>query len=134
MQIPGNRHDVQGLYALLKEDFSGRLLGDNAYWPRPSKRIQLSQKGISVMAASRSNWSFQYPPRVRRWHKKTRIRIERFIGLYGAQFNATQTRCRSARHYVARRWIKALAHNCSRYINKGWNLPDESVSHYHVAA
>ena len=34
VQIPGHRHDVQGLYALLKTSFAGHLLGDNAYWPQ----------------------------------------------------------------------------------------------------
>ncbi|GMV83813.1 MAG: hypothetical protein AMXMBFR7_49970 [Planctomycetota bacterium] len=28
--IPGNRHDVQGLYDLLKTAFEGHLLGKNA--------------------------------------------------------------------------------------------------------
>lgn len=134
VQVPGHRHDVQGLYALIKTRFTGRLIGDNAYWPRPDKRVQLSECGISVMAASRSNWTFQYPPSVRHWHHKTRGRVERMIGLFNKQFHAHGTYCRSARHYCSRRWMKAFAHNCSRLINSMMGLPIESVYHFHLAA
>lgn len=133
-QVPGNRHDVQGLYALLKTAFQGHLLGDNAYWPRKDMRTRLDQKGIRVTAESRSNWKFQYPRRRRRWLKRTRGRVERRIGLFDVQFHAGRTLCRSAKHYYARRCTKTLAHNCSRHINTAQKLPLESVAHLRLAA
>jgi hypothetical protein len=133
-QVPGNRHDVQGLYALLKSSFVGHLLGDNAYWPRAEKRDQLARQGITVMAASRSNWHFQYPPRQKAWLKRTRGRVERRIGLFDKQFHADRTLCRSERHYYARRWMKALAHNVSRHVNAAEKLPLESLAHFRLAA
>ena len=133
-QVPGNRHDVQGLYALLKSTFVGHLLGDNAYWPRAEKRERLERKGITVMAASRSNWHFQYPPKQKAWLKRTRGRVERRIGLFDKQFHADRTLCRSPRHYRARRWTKALAHNVSRYVNAAEKLPRESLAHFRLAA
>jgi hypothetical protein len=72
--MPGNRHDVQGLYALLETEFSGTLLGDNAYWPRKEKREELLRHGIEVVAESRSNWKFQYPEITRVWLKTLRGR------------------------------------------------------------
>lgn len=134
LQIPGNRHDVQGLYALLKTPFIGHLLGDNAYWPRESKRRELVDHGITVMAASRSNWKFQYSKKERRWLNRTRAGVERRIGLFDAQFHAGRTLCRSLKHHLARRSAKALAHNCSRHANSVWNWPGESVAHFHAAA
>jgi hypothetical protein len=134
VQIPGNRHDVNGLYALLKTSLEGRLLGDNAYWPRPAQRDRLAQKGITVMAQSRSNWKFQYAPRTKRWLKRNRGRVERRIGLFNAQFFAGRTLCRSKKHYLARRWIKAISHNSSRHVNATEALPLESVLHFNLAA
>lgn len=133
-QVPGHRHDVQGLYALLKSAFVGHLLGDNAYWPKAEKRARLERKGITIMAASRSNWRFQYPPEVKAWLKRTRGRVERKIGLFDAQFHAGRTLCRSPRHYRARRWMKALSHNLSRHVNAAEKLPRESLAHFRLAA
>lgn len=133
-QIPGNRHDIQGLYALLKSDFHGRLLGDNAYWPKEAKRNELAEIGISIVADSRSNWNYQYSKRKRKWLKKNRSPIERMIGLFNQQFNAGRTLSRSKKHYVARRWMKALSHNCSRHINIARKLACESLQHFRLAA
>lgn len=133
-QIPGNRHDVQGLYALLKTAFTGSLIADNAYWPNSRQRSQLEKQGIRVTATTRSNWKFQHPPKIKKLLKTQRPKIERRIGLYNRQFNAQRTLCRSRKHYEARRWIKALAHNTSRRINVQAHLPQESVAHFHRAA
>jgi hypothetical protein len=133
-QIPGNRHDSQGLYALLKTTFTGALIADNAYWPNSHKCAQLEQQGIRVTAATRSNWKFQHPPKIKKLLKTHRPKIERRIGLYDRQFHAQQTLCRSRQHYEARRWIKALAHNISRRINAQAHLPKESVAHFRRAA
>lgn len=132
-QVPGQRHDSQGLYALLKTAFKGKLLGDNAYWPRKAMREKLEAKGIPVMAESRSNWKFQYAPRTKKWLKKRRGRVERRIGLFDKQFHAGSTLCRSAKHYHARRWTKALAHNLSRHVNAARKLPAESMAHFRLA-
>jgi len=134
VQIPGNRHDVQGLYQLLETSFEGALLGDNAYWPREEMRVKLAGKRVEVWAESRSNWKFQYPPITRKWLKTLRGRVERRIGLFDSQFNAGRTLCRSSKHYDARRWTKALAHNCSRHINTVRHLPGESCAHFRLAA
>lgn len=134
VQMPGNRHDVQGLYALLETAFRGQLLGDNAYWPRPSKREELAQQGIHVTAESRSNWHFQYPPITKAWLKTLRGRIERRIALFDAQFHGGRTLCRSVKHYMARRSAKALAHNCSRHVSTVRHLPQESCAHFRLAA
>jgi hypothetical protein len=133
-QIAGNRHDVQGLYALLKTSFKGHLLGDNAYWPKDEMRSRLHKKGVTVTAQTRSNWRFQYPAQQKRWLKRNRSKIERRIGLFDVQFHAGRTLCRSLKHYLARRWTKALAHNCSRHINQSHCFPLESVLHFHLAA
>jgi hypothetical protein len=135
-QTPGNRHDVQGLYSLLKTSFEGHLLADNGYWPRQQMRRRLRRKHILVTAESRSNWHFQYPPITKRWLRVLRGRVERRIALFDTQFNAGRTLCRSSKHYLARRWIKALAHNCSRHINAANSIlfKFESCAHFHLAA
>ena len=129
-QIPGNRHDVQGLYALLKTSFEGHLLGDSAYWPNKKKRPRLEKKNIRVTAASHSNWKSQHPASVVKFLRKHRDGVERRIGLLDKQFHADRTLCRSAKHYHARRWTKALTHNASRHINADLNLPMDSVAHF----
>jgi hypothetical protein len=134
LQIPGNRHDIQGLYALLKTSFQGALIGDNAYWPRAEKREQLEAHGIQITAATRSNWKFQHPPKIKKLLRSHRPKIERRIGLFNRQFYAHRTLCRSAKHYEARRWTKALAHNTSRRINAQAALPLESVAHFRLAS
>jgi len=134
LSMPGNQHDVQGLYALLQTSFKGLLLADNAYWPTEEKRAELKSNGIRVVAETRSNWEFQYKPEDAEWLRETRGRVERCIGLFDAQFNAEKTRCRSAKHYLARRWTKVLSHNCSRHINQKRDLPKESVAHFRLAA
>lgn len=48
VQIAGNRHDVNGLYALLKTTFEGHLLGDNAYWPKAKKRSKLAARQVTI--------------------------------------------------------------------------------------
>ena len=134
LQVPGNRHDVQGLYGLLKTTFCGRLLGDNAYWPKVAKREALTRKGITVTAAARSNWKVQNTAEEKTLLKQWRGRVERRIGLFDRQFNAGRTLCRSRRHYEARRWFKALSHNLSRYVNRKLRRPRESVAHFQLAA
>lgn len=134
VEMPGNRHDVQGLYALLETAFEGHLLGDNAYWPRKPKREELARKGIHVTAESRSNWKFQYPPITKAWLKTLRGRVERRISLFDAQFHAGRTLCRTVKHYMARRWTKALAHDCSRHVSTVRHLPEESCAHFRLAA
>lgn len=133
-QVPGNRHDVQGLYALLKSTFTEWLIGDNAYWPKKDKRERLALKGIRVTAESRSNWTFQYSGSDRKKLKRERSKIERFISLFNQQFHAGRTLCRSAKHYNARRWAKSLSHNADRHINTVKELPRESYNHFRLAA
>jgi len=133
-QIAGNRHDTQGLYALLQTDFQGRLLADNGYWPNPEKKQELLAHGIEVIAQTRMNMTFQYPEHVEEWLQKKRGAIERRIGLFNQQFNAGRTLCRSKKHYEARRCCKALAHNGSRHLNRQFGRPMESLAHYRAAA
>jgi len=132
-EIPGNRHDVIGLYSLLKTRFSGHLLADNAYWPREDKRQRLARKGILVTAESKSDWHFQYPPITKAWLKVLRGRVERRISLFDSQFQAQRTLCRSPKHYWARRWTKAAALNCSRHVNATHQLPEEALEHLRLA-
>jgi len=133
-QLAGNRHDVQGLYALLKTSVCGLLVGDTAYWPRPSERAKLAQKGIEVLAATDRRWGFQNPPEVAVWIDRHRHHLDRWISLFDQQFHADRTLCRNPRHYEARRWTKVLAFNAARYINRTHGWPKESVQHFHLAA
>lgn len=132
-QIPGNRHDVQGLYSLFETSFQGHLVGDSAYWPKKTKRTELADVGITITAATHSNWKIQLSSQEKEL-LKNRFHIERWISLFNRQFNASRTLCRSLKHYEARRWAKALTHNTSRHINDINNLPFESVAHYRLIA
>lgn len=134
LQLPGNRHDVNGLYGLLKTSFRGRLLGDNAYWPKEKKRHALARQGITITAATRSNWHEQNTAEEQALLKQWRGQVERRIGLFDRQFHADQTLCRSRKHYEARRWAKSLGHNASRHINTELGLPEESLQHFRLAA
>jgi DDE family transposase len=133
-QIPGNRHDVNGLYALLKTSFKGSLLADAGYLPKKKKREQLEAHGIVVHALPRSNMKEQPCEYLKQWLKKRRGVIERRISLFDRQFHAHRTLNRSAKHYHARRWTKALAHNCSRHINDKKQFQFDSVAHFHAVA
>jgi len=133
-QIAGNRNDVHGLYALLATDFQGLLLADNGYWPNPEKRFELLDKGIRVLAQTRSNMKIQHDEDLAKWLRKRRGAIERKIGLFDQHFNAGETICRSKKHYEARRLCKALAHNGSRYMNRALGKPIDSLVHYHATA
>jgi hypothetical protein len=133
-QVPGHRHDTQGLYALLETSFSGALLGDNAYWPRPEKRTALEQQQLYVTAATRSNWNYQHPPAIAATLRKHRPPVERRIAKFNKQFHAQRTLCRSRKHYEARRWAKALTFNASRPINLDLSRSEETYLHFHIAA
>ena len=130
--MPGNRHDVQGLYGLLKTTFRGHLVGDNAYWPKATKRETLARRGITVTAATRSNWKVHNTAEEKALLKHGKV--ERRIGLFDQQFNAGRTLCRSRRHYEARRWAKVFSHNLSRHLNRKLRRPTESVAHFRLAA
>jgi hypothetical protein len=134
IQIPGNRHDVQGLYALLKTSFHGLLLGDNAYSARPSKARELEAAGIKALAAKRTNTQQPHPKAIRALLREWRRRVERRISMFDAQFAAARTLCRSDWHHIARRWMKVTAHNMSRLLNIHSNLKRESVAHFRLAA
>jgi len=129
VQVAGDRHDTQGLYALLHTAFQGALLADNGYWPSREKRAELEARGVTVLAGTRSYQKFRHTPEDTALLKKHRPRVERFIGLFDAQFHASRTVARSVKNYMARRWCKALAHNGSRFVNRcrGWAF--ESVAH-----
>ena len=129
LQLEGNRHDVQGLYSFLETSFRGCLLADNGYWPKQDKRVELEEHGIIIIACTRSNQKYRHTQNDAALLKKHRPHVERFIGLFDQQFNATKTRCRSFKNYVARRWTKALAHNASRFINIENDWPINSVTH-----
>lgn len=132
--MPGNRHDVQGLYALLNTSFRGHLIGDNAYWPQEQKDPELVRHGIVMTADTRRGFGFQYPEHFRSALRYERSQIERRISLLNSQFNAGGTLNRCQRHYLARRCTKALALNCSRHTNAWLDLPYESMAHFHAAA
>ena len=133
LQVAGNRHDINGLYEFLKNSFAAQLIGDNAYWPKASLREELSAQGVTVIAAARSNWKIQNTSAEKKLLQK-RGRVERFIGLFDQQFHAGKTLNRSRRHYQARRWTKAAAHNLSRHISNEQTLPGESVQHFRLAS
>ncbi|MCX7806427.1 MAG: transposase [Planctomycetota bacterium] len=132
--VAGNRHDVQGLYALLKSSFRGVLIGDCAYQPNVIKKEELREKGIYMIAAQRSNTRRPRSREFNEWLHRNRAQIERWIGLFDHQFSADRTFNRSWRHYVARRWTKALAHNCSRHINECHRFAFESTAHFRAAS
>ena len=134
VQLSGNRHDVNGVYALLKTAFKGTLIGDKAYQPNPAKRAQLNQHGIQVHAIPKANAKLPLAPVLVEGLNKRRAPIERRIGLFNKQFNAHRTLNRSERHYRARRLAKALAHNISRVINRKNDRPVERVLYLRYAA
>ena len=110
LQVCGKRHDIHGLYELLKTQFQGCLFGDNAYTPgklQPS----LAEHKIQVVAQSRKDARAPLPPETRAFVHKQRARVERRIALFCNQFHAGRTLNRSAAHYRARRVCKALSHN-----------------------
>jgi len=125
---------VIGLYSLLETSFTGHLIGDNAYWPKRDKRKALEEKGITVTAATRDDWHIRNSPQVASRISKVRYVIERRIHLFNEQFHAHRTLCRSRKHYLARRWTKAVAYNVTRYINSKNNWNYESVIHFQIAS
>jgi len=134
LSIPGNRHDVNGLYALLRTSFQGTLLGDSAYQPNAEKKKQLAAHNIRVLAEQKSNARHPRPDYLRRWLHHHRSGVERRIALFDEHFEAQRTRNRSRPHYEARRWTKALAHNCGLHINEKRDWPLESFAHFRAAA
>lgn len=134
VQLPGNRHDVQALYALLRTEFRGRLFADNAYTPGAKLDRQLQAREVFVVAQTRKDSRRPLPRRTRLFVHAQRCRVERRIGLFDRQFHAERTLCRSARHYCARRWFKALAHNLSRYMNPQLRYAPERMLHFRIAA
>ena len=133
-QVPGNRHDVKGLYALLYTSFRGRLLGDNASTPGHSLDRELREQRIEVVAMTRKDSRQPLPSHTRAFVKLNRGRVERRISLFNQQLHANRTLCRSARHYRARRWFKALSHDVSRYLNPKLRRAPESMLHFRIAA
>lgn len=134
LQMPGNRHDVQGLYALMKTSFRGHLLGDNAYWPKAAKRPQLAAQGITVTAPVARSWHLRNTAEEQELLDTWRWPVERRIGLFNRQFHAGRTLCRSRRHYEARRWTKVLSHNLSRHMNRKLHRPLESLAYLWLVA
>jgi len=135
LQVPGNRHDTQGLYALLQSTFKGCLLTDNGYWPSAKKRQALEQKGIRVIAQERSHpRKATNTAEEKALLKQWRDQVERRISLFDAQFHAQRTLCRSERHYRARRWAKVLSHNASRYVNAVLGRPLEALASIRAVA
>lgn len=134
VQVPGNKHDVNGLYALLKTAFKGTLIGDSAYQPNANKRAALNQQGIRVHAIPKSNAKLPLAPVLVDWLHERRSPIERRIGLFNEQFNAHRTLNRSEKHYRARRLAKAMAHNISRNINIKNDRPMDRVAYMRYAA
>lgn len=134
VQLPGNWHDVNGIYALLKTAFKGTLIGDSAYQPNATQRAKLNQQSIWVHAIPKSNAKLPLAPVLVDWLHERRAPIERRIGLFDAQFNAHRTLNRAERHYRARRLTKALAHNISRHINVKNDRPKERVAYLRYAA
>jgi hypothetical protein len=134
LQLPGQRHDVNGAYTLLTTAFTGVLYADNAYTPRPSKRAELQARGIHICAVPKKNAKLPLAPCLDKYLRKRRGAIERFIALFDKQFNAAKTLNRSLRHYLARRAFKKLSHNCSRVANVALQRPLHSVAHFHAAA
>lgn len=133
-QLPGHRHDVNGLYEFLEAGLRGRLLADNGYWAGDDDWKMLSDAGLAVVAMPRGNQEYRHPEISDVVLRGRRARVERRIGLFGRQFNADRTLNRKARHYRARRLAKAVAHNASRRINAAERLPQEATQHFQLAA
>jgi len=134
LQLSGEQHDVNGLYALLKTSFSGVLYADNGYWPNLEKREELLTHGITVCAVPKKNAKLPLAPSLNKYLRKRRGAVERFIALFDEQFHAGLTLNRSERHYRARRTFKLLSHNCSRVANAALHCSIHSVAHFHAAA
>src|SRR5208283_4074265 len=90
-QVPGNRHDVQGLYTLLRTTFHGLLFSDNAYTPGAKLDAQLRAREIVVIAQPRKNSRQPLPRRTRIFVHAKRSHVERRISLFDKQFNAGRT-------------------------------------------
>jgi hypothetical protein len=134
LQVPGNRHDVHGLHALLRTDFRGTLFGDNAYTPGKKLMPELQAHGIQIIAQTRKDSRTPLPAETRAFVHDKRCRVERRIGLFCRQFAAGRTLCRSQRHYEARRWFKLLCHNLSRHLNPLLGRAPERMLHFRVVA
>jgi hypothetical protein len=134
LQVPGNRHDVHGLHALLHTNFRGLLLGDNAYTPGRKLDPALRAHGIQVVAQTRKDSRVPLPPKTRTFVHAKRCRIERRIGLFCRQFAAHRSFSRSAKHYQARRWMKTLGHDLSRYLSPILGRAPERMFHFRVVA
>ena len=67
VQVAGNRHDTQGLYALLKTAFQGALLADNGYWPSREKREELESMASPFWPARGATRSSGIRRRTRRF-------------------------------------------------------------------
>lgn len=134
LQLPGNRHDVHGLHALLRTEFRGVLFGDNAYTPGAKLFPQLKARAIQVVAQTRKDARYPLPPATRKFVHAKRCRVERRIGLFCRQLHADRTFNRSAQHYIARRCCKALSHNLVRYLNPALGKRPEQMLHFRVVA
>jgi hypothetical protein len=132
--VAGNRHDVNGLKALLQTSFTGRLYADCAYQPKDRLREKLERRGIRMIAAKKKNAKLPLAPQLAKLQKKRRAPIERRIALHNKHFHAHRTLNRGKKHYIARRWIKALARNTAIHINieNGWRK--EAVAHLSAAS
>jgi hypothetical protein len=60
LQLAGNRHDIQGLYAILETSFRGSILADKSYWPMQDKRVELEETGITGIARARGELLCHY--------------------------------------------------------------------------
>jgi hypothetical protein len=69
-----------------------------------TKREALARHGITLTAATRSNWKARNTAEAKALLKRWRGKVERRLGLLDSQFHAGRTLCRSRRHYEARRW------------------------------
>lgn len=134
LQVPGNRHDVNGLHALLREQFCGLLLGDNGYTPGKKLDAKLRAQGITIIAQKRKDARCPMPPETSKFVHAKRSRVERRIALFDQQLSADRTLNRNRRHYAARRWFKALTHNLSRYINPTLGNAAEQMLHFRIIA
>ncbi|MCX7935055.1 MAG: transposase [Planctomycetota bacterium] len=130
VEVPGNRHDVNGLYALMRESFRGHLIiADNAYWPKQEKRAALAAQGITSLTHVTTGTS-NLP-----WKKKNNLN---FVGkskeISASSINSSNAQNRNPQHYLARRWTKAVAYNATRLLNHRFHFPSESYLHFHLAA
>jgi hypothetical protein len=86
-------------YCALDDAFKhAGVVNNKGYWPKQDKRLELVERGITIIACAHGNQKYCHTPSDTALLKKRRPHVERLIGLFDRRFNATRTQCRNFRN------------------------------------